>query len=83
MLESLTQQACDMVHRDQFTQSLVILGLLEPVQKNPEITVGAQTGVARSKPAKAAGSQTNQSQVNVVDLHCMWNSELRRIFWEL
>ncbi|XP_014665386.1 PREDICTED: uncharacterized protein LOC106807533 [Priapulus caudatus] len=69
MLESLTRRACEMVHRGQFSQAMVALGLLEPMQKQAEVAVNNQSSViAGSKlAARGGGDQATHQQTNIVE----------------
>ena len=58
----LIQKACDMVHRDQFSESLTTLGLGEITAKSAD---GATASGANSGPTKATAS-TKYAQVRYI-----------------
>ncbi len=64
-LKSMIVQACDMVHRDQFTQCLITLGIKTVEQPLPA-TEGASSAAAKpSQPTKYAQVYTISFHDNV------------------
>ena len=73
MVQPLIKQACDMVHREQFTASSDSLGLLEQAEPRPSpgqrpLPEGASTSQPQTKSHKSK-SQPNQKTkyIQVID----------------
>ena len=54
MLESMIDQICDMVHKDQFNQCLVTLGLRDPPASSDAATGGGVPAATPSAPNRYA-----------------------------
>ncbi|KAK3592425.1 hypothetical protein CHS0354_036055 [Potamilus streckersoni] len=68
-LEPLVQQVCDTVHRDQFTSSLVALGLSKPRQQQQQ--QGGQDITSEASSSSTQNVDTRYIQLSAVESLCV------------